>query len=70
LKEQFVNEKHNLSDLKTQYNAYKETNKALEEQIRDLQVILIWHYPCIFLHVMYYCINFFNTIQLEREVIT
>lgn len=39
LKEEFVNEKHNLNDLKTQFNAYKETNKALEEQIRDLQVI-------------------------------
>ncbi|XP_027841216.2 interaptin [Aphis gossypii] len=37
LKEQLMNERHNLSELKPKYNAYKETNKALEEQIRDLQ---------------------------------
>lgn len=39
LKEEFINERHSLSELKSKYNAYKETNKALEEQIRDLQVI-------------------------------
>jgi len=38
LKEKLINERHNLSELKPKYNAYKETNKALEEQIRDLQV--------------------------------
>ncbi|XP_060875512.1 interaptin-like [Metopolophium dirhodum] len=37
LKEKLINERHNLSELKPKYNAYKETNKALEEQIRDLQ---------------------------------
>jgi len=41
LKEKLINEKHNLSELKPKYNAYKETNKALEEQIRDLQVFSI-----------------------------
>lgn len=39
LKEELINERHNLSELKPKYNAYKESNKALEEQIRDLQVI-------------------------------
>ncbi|XP_029346220.1 centrosomal protein of 290 kDa-like [Acyrthosiphon pisum] len=37
LKEKLISERHNLSELKPKYNAYKETNKALEEQIRDLQ---------------------------------
>lgn len=41
LKEKLINERHNLSELKPKYNAYKETNKALEEQIRDLQVFSI-----------------------------
>lgn len=44
MKEQLINERHNLSELKPKYNAYKESNKALEEQIRDLQVILILNY--------------------------
>lgn len=39
LKEEFINERHCLSELKSKYNACKETNKALKEQIRDLQVI-------------------------------
>ncbi|XP_025425786.1 interaptin-like isoform X2 [Sipha flava] len=37
LKEKLNNEEHNLSELKLKYNAFKESNKALEEQIRDLQ---------------------------------
>jgi len=41
LKEKLINERHNLSELKPKYNAYKETNKGLEEQIRDLQVFSI-----------------------------
>lgn len=41
LKAEFISERHNLSELKPKYNAYIETNKALEEQIRDLQVISI-----------------------------
>lgn len=41
LKEILINERHALSELKPKYNAYKETNKVLEEQIRDLQVISI-----------------------------
>lgn len=38
LKEDLINERHKLNELKTKYNANKETNKVLEEQIRDLQV--------------------------------
>lgn len=39
LKQEFMDERHNLSELKSKYNSYQETNKALEEQIRDLKVI-------------------------------
>jgi len=54
LKEKLINERHNLSELKPKYNAYKETNKVLEEQIRDLQVITIIN--CL---VNIYCVHIF-----------
>lgn len=43
LKEELVSERQNLGELKPKYNAYKETNKALEEKIRDIQVIIIYN---------------------------
>ncbi|XP_050421057.1 centromere protein F-like [Adelges cooleyi] len=37
LKEEYIKESQKFSELKPKLNAYKETNKALEEQILDLQ---------------------------------
>lgn len=63
MKEILNNERHNLSELKSKYNAYKETNKVLQEQIRDLQVIKIInclvynYYVSIFIIMSKYYIN-------------